>query len=122
KPKDWKNYATVLQSSLKDSQALKRINIVQPEIDIEKKELDQAVIGKNLEQNGSGKKHTGVGQEIDMLQVQNLDEEKQDLRGWKKSGRKKCLLENTSSRNKEIQKKIKKQCEMIVNNQGQMLN
>ncbi|CAG8732613.1 25312_t:CDS:2, partial [Gigaspora rosea] len=39
---DWKNYSIVLQSSLKDSQAIKRINIVQPEIIVEKKELDQA--------------------------------------------------------------------------------
>ncbi|CAG8570774.1 8500_t:CDS:2 [Gigaspora rosea] len=41
---DWKNYAIVLQSSLKDSQALKRINIVQPGIVVGKKELDQAWI------------------------------------------------------------------------------
>src|SRR5260363_159285 len=30
-------------------------------------------------------------------------------------------MENTISRNKEIQEKVEKRCEMIVNNQGQML-
>src|SRR6185437_7797249 len=60
--------------------------------------------------------------EIDMIQAQKLDEGEQDLRGWKKILEKKCLLENISSRNKEIQEKIEKRCEMIANNQGQMLN
>ncbi|CAG8844689.1 371_t:CDS:2, partial [Gigaspora margarita] len=52
---------------------------------------------------------------------QNLDEREQNLRNWKKILKKKCLAENTISRNKEIQKKVKKRCEMIVNNQGQIL-
>ncbi|CAG8822571.1 11213_t:CDS:1, partial [Gigaspora margarita] len=59
--------------------------------------------------------------EIDLLQVQNLDEREQDLRSWKKILEKRCLAENASSRNKEIQEKVKKCYEMIVNNQGQML-
>ncbi|CAG8822936.1 10549_t:CDS:2, partial [Gigaspora rosea] len=38
---DWENYATVLLSSLKDNQAIKRINIVQSGTVVGKKELDQ---------------------------------------------------------------------------------
>ncbi|CAG8735998.1 27140_t:CDS:2 [Gigaspora margarita] len=59
--------------------------------------------------------------EIGLLQPQSLDKREQNLRGWKKILKKKCLTENTISRNKEIQNKVKKHCKMIVNNQGQML-
>ncbi|CAG8493121.1 40824_t:CDS:2, partial [Gigaspora margarita] len=59
--------------------------------------------------------------EIGLLQLQSLDEGEQDLHGLKKILEKKCLIENTISRNKKIQEKVKKHCEMIVNNQGQML-
>ncbi|CAG8850440.1 3939_t:CDS:2, partial [Gigaspora margarita] len=52
--------------------------------------------------------------EIGLLQLQSLDVREQDLQ-------KKYLIENTISRNKEIQKKVKKHYEMIVNNQDQML-
>ncbi|CAG8715483.1 12203_t:CDS:1, partial [Gigaspora margarita] len=59
--------------------------------------------------------------EIGLLQPQNLDKREQDLHGWTKILEKKCLAENTFSRNKKIQKKVKKRCEIIVNKQGQML-
>ncbi|CAG8772233.1 21990_t:CDS:2 [Gigaspora margarita] len=47
--------------------------------------------------------------EIGLLQAQNLDEEEQDLRGWKQILEKKCLVENANSRNKEIQLVLEKQ-------------
>src|SRR5260364_217343 len=59
--------------------------------------------------------------EIGLLQPQSLEEGEQDLCGWKKILEKKCLTENTISSNKKIQEKVEKRCEMIVNNQGQML-
>ncbi|CAG8696144.1 30587_t:CDS:2 [Gigaspora margarita] len=68
-----------------------------------------------------GKIIRGIRDKIELLQLQSLNEGEQDLRGWKKILEKKCLTKNTISRNKEIQDKVKKRCEMIVNNQGQML-
>ncbi|CAG8829326.1 25192_t:CDS:2, partial [Gigaspora margarita] len=84
-----------------------------------KTELEKSirVLGKIIRGICDGKLDLKIG----LLQLQSLDEGEQDLRGWKKILEKKCLIENTISRNKEIQEKVKKRCEMIVNNQGQML-
>ncbi|CAG8792414.1 22579_t:CDS:2 [Gigaspora margarita] len=84
-----------------------------------KTELEKSilVLGKIIRDICDGK----VSQLNRLLQLQSLDEGEQDLRSWKKILEKKYLIENTISRNKEIQEKVKKYCEMIVNNQGQML-
>ncbi|CAG8847829.1 25804_t:CDS:2, partial [Gigaspora margarita] len=83
-----------------------------------KTELEKSILilGKIIRSIRDGK----LNLEIGLLQPQSLDEEEQNLRGWKKILEKKCLTENTISRNKEIQNKVKKHCEMIVNNQGQI--
>ncbi|CAG8775467.1 12770_t:CDS:2, partial [Gigaspora rosea] len=122
---DWKNYTTVFQSSLKDNQAIKKINIVQSGTVVGKKKLDQAwdvihntiikaanqtLPRKKVLNTGCNRKKSRTKMDLeksildlgknpryrkDMLQDQNLDEEEQDLRRWKKILEKKCLLENT---------------------------
>ncbi|CAG8819383.1 35715_t:CDS:2, partial [Gigaspora margarita] len=85
------------------------------------KAANQTLPKKKILNTGCSRKRSKVKTELEKS-ILVLGKIIRDIHnGKKKILEKKYLTENTISKNKEIQKKVKKHCEMIVNNQGQML-